>query len=78
MYCPITCMPMTDPVVASDGHSYERSAILQWFERAVKSPVTGEALQDKHVVSNHALRCTIAELVATECPLKVPVSVPSP
>ena len=64
IYCPITCMPMVDPVVAADGHSYERAAILKWFERGTtRSPVTGATLSHTRVLSNHTLRCTIAELI---------------
>ena len=29
--CPITLAPFVDPVVASDGHTYERNAIEAWF-----------------------------------------------
>ena len=31
IYCPITNMPMQDPVIAPDGISYERLAIQKWF-----------------------------------------------
>merc|ERR1719484_438128 len=31
MMCPISHMIMDDPVVADDGHSYERKSILAWF-----------------------------------------------
>lgn len=30
-FCPITRQMMTDPVMALDGHTYEREAILQWI-----------------------------------------------
>jgi hypothetical protein len=30
--CPITGEMMSDPVIALDGHSYERSAIEKWFK----------------------------------------------
>jgi len=43
--CPITCDVMVDPVVASDGHSYERSAIEHIIRRGNKrSPLTRELL----------------------------------
>merc|ERR1712167_477382 len=29
--CPITLDVMQDPVIAADGHSYERQALLEWF-----------------------------------------------
>ena len=31
MRCPITEAPFQDPVVAADGHTYERYAIEHWF-----------------------------------------------
>jgi hypothetical protein len=34
--CPITLKIMTDPVIAADGHTYERSAISEWIERATQ------------------------------------------
>lgn len=39
--CPITHKLFEDPVVAQDGHTYERSAIEDWFRRSVSSPMTG-------------------------------------
>lgn len=38
--CPITTLAITDPVVAADGHTYERAAIEAWFRRKQTSPVT--------------------------------------
>ena len=43
--CPITRQIMLDPVVAADGHSYERTAIQKWFDTGnTKSPMTSEVL----------------------------------
>jgi hypothetical protein len=59
--CPITLMPMTDPVICSDGWTYERSAILGWLEGtgAGTSPMTREDC--KIVARNRALLEAIAE-----------------
>ena len=55
--CPITHTVMTDPVVASDGHSYERSAIERWLgDGNTRSPKTNVALSSTHVFANQALR----------------------
>ena len=59
--CPITHAPMADPVIASDGHSYERAAIERWFRTNRTSPMTGEVLASLTLIPNHALRCIIAE-----------------
>ena len=61
--CPITSLPMADPVVTSDGHSYEREAILRWFATRRTSPCTGMVLDTTHVIPNHALRATVHELL---------------
>ena len=43
--CPITQEIMRDPVIALDGHSYERTAITQWFGLGrIKSPLTNAPL----------------------------------
>lgn len=58
--CPITCAPMTDPVVTVDGHTYERAAIAQWFGGGNRtSPKTGLALTSQTLVPNQALRSQI-------------------
>ena len=30
--CPISKMPIIDPVVTTDGHTYERENIIQWLK----------------------------------------------
>ena len=43
--CPISLQLMEDPVLASDGHAYEREMIEQWFANGnSSSPVTGQVL----------------------------------
>mmetsp|Transcript_629 Transcript_629/g.1475 ORF Transcript_629/g.1475 Transcript_629/m.1475 type:complete len:87 (+) Transcript_629:405-665(+) len=59
--CPITGNIMTDPVVAADGHTYERSAIEHVFAQSpgsgeVLSPVTKKALAHRHLVPNAAVQ----------------------
>ena len=60
--CPITYEVMQDPVVASDGHTYERSAIeevLALPEERRKSPLTREPLQAS-LFPNRALKNRMA------------------
>ncbi len=57
---------MRDPVVAADGHTYERAALEQWLALAPpgglgRSPMTGLPLAHAHVCPNFALRSLIAE-----------------
>ena len=66
VFCPITQMPMLDPLLAADGHSYERAALVKWLAKKKTSPVTGAPLQHMVLTPNHALRNTITELVRPE------------
>jgi len=59
--CPITTEVMTDPVMAADGHSYERSAMERWFATKSTSPLTGEELDFTRLFPNHTLRRQIGE-----------------
>jgi hypothetical protein len=43
---------MTDPVVASDGFTYEREAIEKWFKTSSNSPRSGALLQHKILIPN--------------------------
>ena len=58
--CAITLEIMHDPVICSDGHTYERQAIERWFAQAKHtSPKTGARLQNQEMHPNHALRNAI-------------------
>jgi len=59
--CPISRQCMRDPVVLSDGHSYERSYIQRWLQQHNTSPVSGAPLESIVVFANHALRNAIQE-----------------
>ena len=62
--CPITLEAMQDPVLATDGHTYERSAIEDWFSRRNTSPRTGERLPVPTLFPNYSLRDIIARFRA--------------
>lgn len=59
--CPLTKELMKDPVVCTDGHSYERAAIALWLEKQGHSPVTSEPMSASNIVPNIALRNSIQE-----------------
>lgn len=62
--CPITHDLMFDPVVASDGHTYERVALRLWLFKGKKSsPATGLPLKRRFVVTNHFVRGQTARLL---------------
>jgi hypothetical protein len=54
--CPITQDLMVDPVVAADGHTYDRVAIAEWFAGHSTSPMTGAKLTVKKLYPNHTVR----------------------
>merc|ERR1712166_445086 len=58
VFCPITGCLMEDPVVTSDGYTYERSAISAWLKKSNRSPMTNMPLTNKALVPNMALRRT--------------------
>lgn len=47
---------MMDPVTAADGHTYERAAIEGWLAGNNTSPVTGNVLANRALVSNLVAR----------------------
>ena len=56
--CPITQEVMVDPVVASDGHVYERSAILRCIQAGQPSPLTRQVLSSELATSHaHKVMC---------------------
>jgi Mg-chelatase subunit ChlD len=70
--CPITTTLMVDPVLAVDGHSYERTAIEKWFKNhpagdrggRVLSPMTNKPLKSLNLIPNITLRKLIQDHAA--------------
>jgi ADP-ribose pyrophosphatase YjhB (NUDIX family) len=62
--CPISLEPMEDPVLAADGHSYERREIVRHFDLGRRtSPLTGAELPHTHLMPNHALKSAIQDFL---------------
>lgn len=59
--CPISYEILCDPVVAGDGHTYERETIELWFGQSSNSPLTGSLLPHRHLLPNHAMRMAVEE-----------------
>eukprot|EP00210_Caulerpa_lentillifera_P006948 g6643.t1 len=57
--CPITLEVMRDPVIASDGHTYEREAIERWLRCKTGSPVTRQPLSSSMLIPNIAMKYII-------------------
>ena len=55
--------------MASDGHSYERTAILAWLQEHEKSPLSGERIdRDIPLLPNNRLKSIITELGLSKAP----------
>lgn len=63
--CPITMQIMTDPVILTDGHVYERKAIEQWLTTHDTSPISKQPVDKKMVIPCFVLRNLIEAFVAT-------------
>ena len=60
--CPITYELLRDPVVASDGHTYERSAIEKWLKSSTISPRSGEEIGDL-IIPNTNLKKLVQDII---------------
>ena len=62
MLCPISGQIMRDPVIASDGNTYERSAIKLWVDQGnLGSPLNPDTLlSSSSLYPNHQLRLEIS------------------
>lgn len=60
--CPISGEPMRHPVVAADGHTYDRSSIKRWLRRSNMSPLTGTELKSKDLIPNYLLISTFQKV----------------
>lgn len=59
--CPITRSIFYNPVITSDGHTYERYAIEEWFKYNNTSPNTNKKLDNLVLIPNIVLRQSIIE-----------------
>lgn len=61
--CPITHEPFKDPVVAADGVTYERSAIMNWLSKSNTSPMSNTVLPNLHLHPNNLVKTLVEELL---------------
>jgi hypothetical protein len=57
----LTSTIMRDPVIAQDGHTYERESIERWLREHDTSPATGASMPNKTLIPNILLRGQIIE-----------------
>ena len=65
LVCPITLALFRDPVLAQDGHTYEREAIQEWIERGGRSPITDQDLSLEHLYPNYAIKKAVDQFENT-------------
>uniref|UniRef100_UPI00398EDE6C WD repeat, SAM and U-box domain-containing protein 1 isoform X1 n=2 Tax=Pristiophorus japonicus TaxID=55135 RepID=UPI00398EDE6C len=71
--CPISREIMTDPVIASDGYSYEREAIESWINTKKRtSPMTNMPLESSLLTSNRTLKMAIDRWIDAQHVLEMP------
>jgi len=61
--CPITGLIFDDPVKANDGHTYERSAIEEWFTDHNTSPMTGKSVNDKTLIEDFNMKSIVTKYI---------------
>lgn len=60
--CPITYQIFHDPVIAEDGHTYERYAIEQWLTTHITSPITREVINTV-LITNYNARSNVTKFL---------------
>lgn len=70
--CPISLEIMSDPVILSSGHTFDRSSIQRWLDSGHRTcPITKLPLpQHPSLIPNHALRSLISNFYLTSLPAK--------
>ncbi len=64
----ITQALMVDPVIDTEGNSYEKYAIERWLQTHSNSPVTRNPLRRQDLRENLGIRDTIRQLTAARQP----------
>ena len=64
MTCPITQQIMKNPVIGSDGNTYEREAITQWLSQKNTSPLTNEVMFASSLKVNPAIQHLVDQYAA--------------
>jgi SUMO ligase MMS21 Smc5/6 complex component len=68
--CPITHQIFSDPVIISDGHTYECDAIIRWLQTSDISPLTGS--QCKDLIPNYLVNSIVDQyMIDHSCDMSV-------
>lgn len=81
--CPISLDLMRDPVLCDDGHTYERTVILQWLDTNPTSPTTRQPMSPQTIRPNYALKAAIERWRKSQLPpppkqIPIPILNPRP
>lgn len=68
--CPITKEIFLDPVIACDGFTYEKSALVKWFKKSDISPITGEKMDNTIFIENKIIKNIIKQIIEKNPNLK--------
>lgn len=68
LQCPLTLYVFRDPVIGSDGHTYERESITEWLRLSGTSPLTNEPMSIESLRPNYIVRQLVEQF--TEDPNK--------
>lgn len=74
---PITHEIMRDPVIGPDGHTYERSSIVEWFKYSTTSPITRQPMTSTQLTPNIALKNTIEQILASQASTSTSTTTPT-
>lgn len=68
--CPISLEIMSDPVILSSGHTFDRASIQRWLDAGHRTcPITNLPLPDHpSLIPNHALRSLISNYALVSSP----------
>jgi hypothetical protein len=61
--CPISKQFFYKPVIAADGHTYEKKCIEDWFKKYHNSPLTREIVLNKHLIPNNIIKTLTNEYI---------------
>ena len=62
--CPISKSIFYNPVILSDGHTYEKMHILEWLKYNNKSPMTNRNLVNKNISPNILIRGMVRDWIS--------------
>jgi len=67
---------MSDPVIGTDGYTYERAAIVQWLDEHHNSPITRAPMSVEDLRPNRSVADAIVELSSAKTEEVVPEKAP--